>query len=149
LQDLLCRTAHHYVLSKIFHSELAPDLSTIGLKGKQISTHIIGLQRLKYFPVDHISRNLLADNQRIDTQLPNQPVFQKLGYKFGMPMSAELRRNALGAFEIIVDFLAVENIEDELSAGMHEVLVYVVHIVVDYDVADALVLVVIELFLLL
>jgi hypothetical protein len=29
------------------------------------------------------------------------------------------------------------------------VLVYVVHIVVDYDVADALVLVVIELFLLL
>lgn len=43
--------------------------------------------------------------------------------------------DSFSPFEVIVDFPAVEDIEYELSSWMHEMLIDVIHIVIDYDIA--------------
>ena len=64
-------------------------------------------------------------------------------------MFLEIRSDAFGSFEVVVDFLSVENVEDELAAWMHKIFIDIVHNIVDYDVPDSFFFVVIESLLLL
>lgn len=57
-------------------------------------------------------------------------------------------RDGLCALDIVVDFLAVEQREDAFSSGVHEVLIDIVHAVINDDVTDASALVAVELLLL-
>lgn len=85
----------------------------------------------------------------IDSYFSNDSAFQVLGYVFGMPMPGVIWSDSLGSLEVVVDFPAVEDIEDELPSWMHKMLIDVVHIVIDDDVAHSLFFVCFEVLMLL
>ena len=66
-----------------------------------------------------------------------------------MSVFLEIRSDAFGSFEVVVDFLSVEDVENKLAARMHEIFIDVVHYIVDYDVPDSSLFVVVESLLLL
>jgi len=66
-----------------------------------------------------------------------------------MAVPGIIRCDTFGPLEVKVYLFSIENIEDELSSRVHEMLVDVVHIVIDDDVSHTLLLVVLEFLLLL
>lgn len=64
-------------------------------------------------------------------------------------MPGVIRGDGFGSLEIVVDFLAIEDVEDEFSSGVHEMLIDVVHGVVNNDVPHSFLCVSFEVLLLL
>lgn len=65
-----------------------------------------------------------------------------------MGMPGILRRDSLGSLYIIINLLPVEQGEDPLASRMHEVLIDVIHTVIDDHIPDSSVLVCVKLLLL-
>lgn len=64
-------------------------------------------------------------------------------------MSGVIWSDGFGSLEIIVYFFAIEDIEYELSTGMHEVFINVIHSIVYDDIANPFFFVCFEVLLLL
>lgn len=54
-----------------------------------------------------------------------------------MGMSGQIGRDGFCSFEVIVDFLSIEYGEDAFASRMHEILVNIVHGIIDNDVAHS------------
>jgi hypothetical protein len=76
-------------------------------------------------------------------------VLEIFGDILGVQVSRVVGSDCFCPFQIVIDFLSVEDIEDGFSPGMHKVLIDVVHAVVDEDVPYTLGLVVFKLLFLL
>lgn len=59
-------------------------------------------------------------------------------------MSGVISCDTFGSFEVVIYLFSVEHVENELTSGMHKILVNIVHAVVDDDVANSFVFVVLE-----
>ena len=148
VKSLLSHASHHDVLAKVLHSEVSPNSPIFSLKSHQIGANIIGFQSLNYFPINSITSHPPLTDQSINSDLPNQTIFEIFCNKFTVSMPAEIFGDAFGSFQIVIDLFSIQNIEDKFSTWMHEIFINVVHIVINNDIANPFFFVIIEVLLL-
>jgi hypothetical protein len=64
-------------------------------------------------------------------------------------MSRIIGCDSLGSFEIVVNFLSIEYVEDSLSSRMHKILIDIIHAIVNKYIPDSFCFVVFKFLFLL
>lgn len=144
-QDLLSRTTHHYVLAHVLQPHLLSNISSVSFETDQVCFLVVGLDCSHYFPVHDFTRYFLIDDQAVNSYFSYDSVLEIFGDVLGVQVPGIVGGDGFSAFEIVVDFFPVEDIEDGLSTGVHEVLIDVVHAVIDEYIPYSLGLVVLKL----
>ena len=144
VKSLFGWAAHHHVFSKILQTKISSNFTVFGREGDKVCINVVCFEGLDNFPVNSIASDSFVADQGLNSNLADDSFLEILGNKFGVAVSLEIRSDTFGSFKIVVDFFSIEDIEDELTAGMHEIFINVVHHIVDYDVPDSFFFVVVE-----
>lgn len=91
----------------------------------------------------------MVSDDGVDADFSDDPIFEVLGDVFGVLVPGVVGGDGLGSFQVVIDFFSIEEIEYKLSTRVHEVLVYVIHVIVDDDVSYSLLFIVFKVLLLL
>lgn len=87
----------------------------------------------------------MVDEKWVYLQFADYSILKVLRHILGVVVPGVAGSDSSGSLQIVVDFLAVEKGEDMLASRMHEMLIDIVHRVVDNDVPDSFGVVVLEL----
>lgn len=132
--DFLGGAANHHVLAKTVDIEILPD---VGFVGFEFDEAAVGLHLLDggHLPLhDFLGVGVVVEEDGLHLDGSHVAFLQVVEGVLGVVVAGELGRNLVGAPEQVVHLLPVVQAEDVLAPWVDEILVYVVHLVVQDNV---------------